>query len=169
MQFSNVVFTCNNYTEDQYKYILALDIFKYLVVGKEVGSAGTPHLQGYGTLKNRMRVQKLHSILEGCHIEKRKGSHAEASNYCKKDDDYVEIGVPPNQGKRSDLADVAEKIKSGVSATTICEEHTTCYIKFYRGIEQAVLKLQKPYDHSILIVTGKQNNIWSNSGSYSFI
>lgn len=147
MQFRNVVFTFNNYSEDEYNYILALDIFKYLVVGKEVGEQGTKHLQCYGTLKNRMVDNKLRRLLKGCHIEPRRGTHQQASEYCKKGNEFVEIGEPPKQGKRSDLEEVIDKLKSGVSTTTICQENTACYIKYFRGIEQAALKLQQPYEH----------------------
>ena len=148
MQFRNVCFTCNNYTKEKYEYIITLHIFKYLVVGKEVGECGTPHLQGYGVLKKRTLDTKLRKLLPGCHLEPRKGSHEQAADYCKKEDDFVEIGEPPKQGKRSDLEEVAEKLKKGVSTTLICEENTTCYIKYYRGIEQAALKLQTSYEHS---------------------
>lgn len=148
MQFSNVVFTCNNYTNDQYQYIIGLPIFKYLIVGKEIGAEGTPHLQGYGVLRTRTRSLKLRKLLPGCHLEPRKGTHDQASFYCKKDGDFVEIGEPPKQGKRTDLEEVAEKLKEGVSTTDICRDNTTTYIKFYRGIEQAALKLQTPYEHS---------------------
>lgn len=147
MQFSNVCFTLNNYTEDEYQYILDLQIFKYLVVGREVGEQGTPHLQGYGTLKNRMLDNKLRRILERCHIERRKGTHLQASDYCKKENNFIEIGEPPKQGERTDLEEVAKKIKEGASVTDIASEHTTTYIKYGRGIKDAILQLQTPYDH----------------------
>ena len=147
MQYSNVCFTCNNYTEEKYNYLRDLDIFKYLVMGKEISESGTPHLQGYAVLKKRTLCTKLRKLLPGCHIEKRKGSHLQASDYCKKDSDFIEIGTPPVQGKRTDLEDVAEKIKEGVDTTLIASDHPTTYIKFYRGIEQLALKLQTSYDH----------------------
>jgi len=147
MQFTAIVFTCNNYTEDQYKYILGLPIFKYLIVGKEIGEQGTPHLQCYAILQARTRAKKLYNILKGCHIEARRGTHRQAADYCKKDADFVELGNEPEQGKRTDLEEVAEKISIGVDTTTIAKEFPTTYIKYYRGIEQLALKLQTSYDH----------------------
>lgn len=147
MQFSNIVFTLNNYSNDEYQHLLSLDIFKYLIVGREVGEQGTPHLQGYGTLKNRMRVKKLKGFLKRYHIEKRKGTHAQAADYCKKEGDFVEIGDPPKQGTRTDLEEVAEKIKDGASAIEIANDHTSTYIKYGRGIKDAILQLQTSYDH----------------------
>ena len=39
-------FTLNNYTEEEYNKIIATN-YDYIVVGKEVGENGTPHLQGF--------------------------------------------------------------------------------------------------------------------------
>ena len=41
----NWVFTINNYKEDE--KVPHKDVVDYMVVGKEVGAEGTPHLQGY--------------------------------------------------------------------------------------------------------------------------
>ena len=147
MRFRNIVFTCNNYTEQQCDEIFNLDIWRYVVIGKEIGESGTPHLQGYGVFHNQMRHKKVHDMLKGCHVESRKGSHLQASEYCKKDGDYVEKGDAPQQGKRSDLEEVAEKIKKGISVKEIASEHTTTYIKYGRGIKDAILQLQTSYDH----------------------
>lgn len=147
MRLRNLVFTLNNYTEDQYNYILDLDLFKYLVIGKEISESGTPHLQGYATLVKQMAFNKVRKILHNSHIEPRKGSHVEASDYCKKGGDFVEIGTPPKPGERSDLACVAQKLRDGVDTTTIAKENTTTYIKFHRGIEYTCLKLQQAYSH----------------------
>lgn len=148
MLFRNIVFTLNNYSNDEYDYLIALEIFKYLIIGKEVGEQGTPHLQGYAVLNKRMRFNALKKVLPRCHFESRNGTHEQAREYCKKDGDFIEIGESPRQGKRTDLEEVAEKLKQGVDTTTIARDHTTTYIKFYRGIEQAALKLQTSYEHS---------------------
>lgn len=147
MQFYNVIFTCNNYTQDEYNYFLSLDIFKYLVIGKEIGINGTPHLQGYGTLKNRMRDNKLRSILKRCHIERRKGTHVQASEYCKKDGDFVEIGSPPKQGERTDLSEAINLIKSGTSVTEVARSCSEVFVKYSRGLRELELAVQEPYDH----------------------
>lgn len=147
MQFSNVVFTCNNYSEDEYNYFIALDIFKYLVIGKEVGSNGTPHLQGYGTLKNRMLDNKLRGIMKRCHLERRKGSHLQASDYCKKEGDYIEIGTPPKQGERTDLGEAINKIKSGTSVTEVARSCSEVFVKYSRGLRELALAVQEPYNH----------------------
>lgn len=39
-------FTLNNYSEKEYETIKGVSC-RYIVVGKEVGDSGTPHLQGY--------------------------------------------------------------------------------------------------------------------------
>lgn len=96
-------FTLNNWTEEQLEEILNLDL-EYLVVGKEVGENGTPHLQGYFALKKKGRVLKLLKKSKP-HYEIMRGTPEQASAYCKKDGDFIERGeVPLNQVAKSHLA-----------------------------------------------------------------
>jgi len=50
MRFRNIVFTLNNYTDDEYNNLLNHKEFKYVIIGKEIGEKGTPHLQRYAEL-----------------------------------------------------------------------------------------------------------------------
>ncbi|AXQ66224.1 MAG: putative viral replication protein [Circoviridae sp.] len=140
-------FTLNNYHEKDINKIETWDV-KYLVYGKEVGDLGTPHLQGFVIFKKQYRlsgVKKLHSTM---HWEIAKGTSFQASDYCKKEDNFFEKGILSEQGKRNDLEEIAEKIKDGVGTTTIAANHPVSYIKFHRGIEQLALKLQSSYNHA---------------------
>ena len=100
-------FTLNNYTEEQYDEILGLDT-EYLVVGREVGESGTPHLQGYLTLRKKGRVLKLLKKSKP-HWEVMRGTPRQASDYCKKDNVYFERGDLPcaNEIERWDRARTA--------------------------------------------------------------
>lgn len=88
------VFTTNNYTEDNIKSLKALD-YSYIVWGEEVGDSGTPHLQGYVRFKSARTVSSVIKKMTGSHIEIKKGTPAQAIEYCKKDGVWTEIGEPP--------------------------------------------------------------------------
>jgi len=95
-------FTWNNYDETSIEYILNIK-HTYVVIGKEVGEMGTPHLQGYIEFINGVRFNTIKKMLPECHLEGRKGSSAQAITYCKKDDDFIEDGKIKKQGERNDL------------------------------------------------------------------
>lgn len=105
-------FTLNNYTEEEYLAISSMEC-KYLVIGKEKGESGTPHLQGYVYLVNPRTLTSLKKSMPRAHIEVAKGSPLQASTYCKKDGDFYESGELPAQGKRSDLEEIREMVNAG--------------------------------------------------------
>lgn len=61
------------------------------------------------------------------------------------DGDFWEYGQPSDgQGHRSDLSRVAERIRSGASYSELAAEETTSFIKYHRGIREAIRCLQPP-------------------------
>lgn len=115
-------FTLNNYSEEEYEKITKLSC-KYLVVGKEVGDSGTPHLQGYVEFDNPRMLTGVKKIIgDRVHLEVRLGTALQASDYCKKDGDFFEIGNIGKQGERTDLKILANRIKEGESLDTIAME-----------------------------------------------
>lgn len=108
----NLCFTLNNYTEEELDDIKKL-VVAYMVIGKEVGESGTPHLQGYIEFKNSMRWETIKKRMPRAHLEKRKGTAQQASDYCKKDGDFTEVGELSQQGARTDLADLVNQISAG--------------------------------------------------------
>lgn len=106
----NWVFTVNNYTDEEHQALQTIvetnDNVVYIIFGRETGEQGTPHLQGYLVLHNRMRLQQVKRLpgLSRAHLELRRGSHEQAREYCSKDGDVFEAGVAPSgQGVRNDL------------------------------------------------------------------
>ena len=82
----------NNYSEVEFELLLKVQS-KYLVVGKEVGESGTPHLQGYVEFENARTLGGVKKLIgDRAHLEIRRGSAKQASEYCKKDGDFIEIG-----------------------------------------------------------------------------
>ena len=93
MACKHVVFTVNNYTNEIYDSITGFD-WEYIVVGKEVGENGTPHLQCYGVFHKKRNYKKLAKQWKA-HFEVARGTPLEASTYCKKDGDFYEKGDLP--------------------------------------------------------------------------
>jgi len=121
MRFRNIVFTLNNYTDDEYNNLLNHKEFKYVIIGKEIGEKGTPHLQGYAELNRQLDLNKVKEINARMHFERRRGSQKQAIEYCKKDNVYECKGMYRVQGQRVDLQKVREDIKNGISMSSILE------------------------------------------------
>lgn len=80
----------------------------YHVYGREVcPDSGRKHLQGYIRFKFGKTMRAVKALLgdPAVHLEKRKGTERVASDYCKKDGDFVERGecADAAPGKRTDL------------------------------------------------------------------
>ena len=66
------------------------------MLGYETGSNGTRHIQGYVVFINNCRFNRAKSnICLRAHLELARGTHLEASAYCKKDGNYEEFGELP--------------------------------------------------------------------------
>lgn len=140
-------YTLNNYNDEDLSSIQSWDV-KYHVRGKEVGESGTPHLQGFVIFKKQLRLSAVKKLHARMHWEAAKGTSEQASDYCKKEGNFEEVGEVPNQGKRTDLETVTELVKQGASVHTIATEHPTVYVKFHRGLNALALAIQKPYGHT---------------------
>jgi len=56
-RYRHIVFTLNNYSQNEYLALLNNEYIRYVVIGKEIcPSTGTPHLQGYGELQKQRRT-----------------------------------------------------------------------------------------------------------------
>jgi len=150
-QSKRFCFTWNNYDDATMALLesFAAEHCPYLVYGKEVGDSGTPHLQGFFTLKVKKRLAALKKLLGSApHFEAAKGTSTQASDYCKKDGDFVEFGSPPTPGQRTDLTAATDMIKAGKSIQEIAEACPAVFVKFGRGLRDLKLTLEKSYDHS---------------------
>lgn len=130
-------FTLNNYTAEDESRLASLDC-SYVIYGREVGEGGTPHLQGYVEFASRLRGAQVKALVSSrCHIEKRRGTGVQASDYCKKDGDFVERGSlsKVKQGSRKDLMLVKEAIDSGCSMSEIADDHFTSWVKYRKSFE----------------------------------
>lgn len=87
--------TLNNYDakDDVYQAIGAYT--EYLIVGIEGRDKGTPHLQIYLCLKVKQRLTWLKKQIPRCHWEIARGTAKQASDYCKKEGEFYEMGTLP--------------------------------------------------------------------------
>lgn len=135
-------FTLNNYTEDDVDRISGLaggDDVDYIVCGREVGESGTPHLQGFVQLARKKTMAGVKSLIGSrtVHLERRRGSPAEASEYCKKEGNWFEHGTmdpKSNAGARTDLVALQTMLRSGASLADVADEHFSNFIRYPRGI-----------------------------------
>lgn len=147
----NFVLTLNNYTEEETLALLNYERATYVILGKEVGrKRKTPHLQGYMELEDKTAFNTIKKLCPRMYIAKRRGTAKQAQKYCMKDQNYLEKGTISNQGKRTDIEDVCDDIKAGMSLEDIAEGHPATFVKFHRGLKElkhtlSAHRTQKPY------------------------
>lgn len=90
-------FTLNNWS--QADYATMLQCYTHLIVGKETGENGTPHLQGYVEFKTPTRFSTLKKKFPTAHWEKAKGDRQHNITYCSKDGDFYST-FPPTPKER---------------------------------------------------------------------
>lgn len=86
-------FTRNNYNSDDLTFFLEWQDYLYLVFGKEVApTTGTPHLQGYFTLRKAVRPSYLKRVLpRGTHFEIAQKPLIANFRYCSKSHNYTVV------------------------------------------------------------------------------
>ena len=116
-------FTLNNYTDEEIQNIEEnKEKYRYIVYGREIApTTGTPHLQGYIAFNDgkTMSAVKKNTNCKRMRLTPANGSAQQNRDYCSKEDEnFVEHGDMPTQGKRTDLDGLASQILEG----TITEE-----------------------------------------------
>ncbi|AMH87752.1 replication-associated protein [Pacific flying fox faeces associated circular DNA virus-8] len=133
-------FTVNNYDDDGVRLLSGLvqgGIAGYICFGYECGESGTKHLQGFIQFTRKVRFSTVQASLpKGTHIEKRRGTPEEASEYCKKEGNYHEEGKLSKSGNRSDLEAVAKEVARGASDFQIAETFPAVFVRYYRGLRE---------------------------------
>lgn len=126
--------TINNFSQKDENF-LKLDDYQYLIYQVEKGKEGTEHIQAFIYYKNpRVWPKKKYPT---AHIEKAKSFQA-SIKYCSKEDTRVrgpyEFGEKPEQGRRTDLEDLAKKIIDGASIEQVARESPEQFIRYSRGL-----------------------------------
>jgi len=149
----NYIFTYNNYTkkgEIALKEWLALNA-KYAIYGHEVApTTGTPHLQGYISLRKKMRMTTLQGKFKVLKVKLSlkcaRGSAQKNRVYCTKEDPehFFECGdINACSSARNDLREMAEQIKAGKRLREVYESDRVTFIFHHAGVKSAMAVEEK--------------------------
>lgn len=120
----------NNYTEDELNALSQLDCPE-LVIDREVGEEGTPHLHIYLKLTTKKRLAYLKTLAPRAHWEHVR-NRAECIRYCTKGEVVVERLIGPANKTR--LGHSIEILRSqGVAG--VAREMPEAYVLHYRGFQ----------------------------------
>lgn len=113
---------------------------RYLVYGKEIcPETQKLHYQTYVYFNNQKTFKQVLKFFPSgdFRVEKSRGDFKENLAYCTKDDDFVEFGDRPSQGKRCDLEDVRDRmIRGETDPDRICVESPMLYHQYGRTLEK---------------------------------
>jgi len=167
-QGKNICFTVNNpqeqlnpdwWTEDEQTNT------RFVVWQLEMGESGTPHLQGYMELKQTKRLRQIQAMegLTGGHFETRRGTKAQAIDYCKKDEGRLEgpwfwpdeqtvNASLVGQGQRTDLERFTQALAAGAQDRELALEQPVTYLKFSQHAQRFRMALgNRVRDHRVPI------------------
>lgn len=123
------------------------EISKYCVFQLEMSQSGTPHYQGYTEFPKKYSFATLIKRYPGIHLEKRRGSAKQASDYCQKQDTRTDgpwtSGEIVHPGIANDLYSVGKAIREGADLEHIAMDCPELFIKHHKGIER-LIDLNRP-------------------------
>lgn len=136
----------------------------YILYQGEVAASGLYHFQGYLQFSVPLARSTVKNYLhEKAHVEPRLGSHDQAVGYCTKEDTRVDgpwsRGSPvsdKNQGKRNDLADFYDKVKSGQSDLELADHNFALFSRTFRAVDRIRLACTQPrsFKTSVVLLYG---------------
>ena len=141
------------YTHDKLKEILGtFNTLAYWCMSDEIGEGGTYHTHIYMVCSSVVRFSSIKKKFDGGHFEMAKGTSQQNQDYVFKQgkwekdkksetnlpDTHEEYGEMPleRQGKRNDLADLYDMIRSGMSNAEIIESDPN-YLPMLDKIDKA--------------------------------
>jgi len=122
-------FTLNNYSEEEFNNYLAISC-RYVVLGREVGENGTPHIQGFIYFDNARKESSVRGLLRRSHVERQRGTCEQAITYCKKDGNFIERGDPPSvRGGTDKWAEMLLLARNG-DWTKLADSYPSFWIRY---------------------------------------
>lgn len=110
------------------------------------------HIQGYFIFSTRKRISSIKKLLgdNQIHLEKRKGSHQQAKDYCTKDESRLhgpyEYGSDQDfiKPKKRKLDEVKDLIKSGASDIDIADQFFGYWVRYHKAFATYRLLISEP-------------------------
>lgn len=133
----------------------------YQIYGYEVcPETQRKHIQGYIYFKNAKTMEAVKKVFKcnSMHLEPAKGTAMDNKIYCSKEGDFREVGTIPEQGKRNDITQIKDLVKSGKGMKDIIEVATN-----YQSLKigECLLKyMEKARDWKTKVIW-----IWGASGT----
>lgn len=137
----------------------------YLVYQHEIShETMLPHFQGYCEWKNEVTRTTVQRRLEigNAHCEIRRGTQEQAIAYATKEDTRVDgpytFGTPmAGRGRRMDLEDLRQAIRSGQSELEIADQHFNSFIRYNRGIKEyrRLVQPKRTWKTEVIVCFGK--------------
>lgn len=135
-------FTINNYTDSDWEMMKAHgESTKYMIMEKEVGESGTPHIQGYAYFDNARVLGGMKRLHKTAHWEIAKGTPQQNKDYCSKDKFkewgcVYEKGELPKAGRRTDIDDVKKVLDETGDIGEAFQQDFGLAVRCYRGFEK---------------------------------
>jgi hypothetical protein len=150
------VWTLFGYSSQDIDRLANLDLphLKYLVFGVESApSTGRAHLQGYVNFTRALSMRQVKELIHGgAYLAIAEGNAQQNRLYClklrpedeKPNEEFYEIGLCPQQGKRTDLDAVKEAIESGASDRQIALTHFSQWVKYRKSFKEFRIMMNSP-------------------------
>lgn len=118
----------------------------YAIAGREIcPKTQRIHQQCYFQFTQKRRINFIKSILgePTAHCEIARGSPESNTQYCRKDGDWHEQGVPVVQGQRTDMESIKTDLINGKSLNYIADNYFSQFIRYHKGFEKYYQMLHK--------------------------
>lgn len=142
------------------------DAVRYLCGQEEVGASGTHHFQGYLELEN---PKSLSAVLKlplfaglqadgySLHLEPRRGTQAQAIEYCSKADEtaiagsFIEFGERARQGARSDLVELKSLVDAKRPREELWEAQFGSMLRYHKSLNEYARVKSRPRDFKTIV------------------
>ncbi len=159
----NWCFTLNNYTvaeRARFETLAGLPEVRYMVFQEEVAGTGTPHLQGYVEFVKAFRLNGVKAFFTAprLHLERRRGTAGQASDYCQKaasrkpGTEVFESGTI----QRGGFTEVVLAVKDGMNLADAAEVYPEQFVKHSGGLAKlrAITMPERAWAMEVLIFYG---------------